>query len=348
MKPRALVVEDDPSIHKLLKPKFVALRHDFEIATNLEEARAKWEKGTFDYGILDLTIPADGDGDFPDKQYGLILIKEIRATKKKEAFPLIAMTSYAEDGLGLSMDLYDLGINQCIAKNPEQMQRLVSTITSVLEKKQAAESTIGAPGVKLTSFGAEPRELVIHPDHVELCGIRVWNYTTSDDVRQVLIRLSEKDKNGFVHVSGSVLMKMLGRNASNPIARVIADFRTRTAELLLSQRNLRCTGEDIIANHRGYHFTPIMKVRIVKTPSGSQAHEPANEPDEPSEPDEPDETLNERQKWILSELAKGTQLKLKDIVRHTRMNRSTINRDLKRLREHKLVRLHEDGHYVKA
>ncbi|MGE4159159.1 MAG: ArsR family transcriptional regulator [Planctomycetota bacterium] len=58
--------------------------------------------------------------------------------------------------------------------------------------------------------------------------------------------------------------------------------------------------------------------------------------------------MNGRQSWILAQIEKGVPLRLKDIISHTRKNRSTINRDLKELRQRGLVGLHGEGYYIQG
>lgn len=340
MKAKALVVEDDPAIHKLLKPIFVALKHDVEFATNLQSARVRLEKQRFDYGILDLTIPADEDGDFPDKQYGLLLIKEIREGRSKEDFPLVAMTSYVDVGFGLSMELHELGVNVCVSKSVEQMRSLVKIITDLLGKKSGTAKPASKPP-ELIPFNAEPREMVIYNDRIEVCGICLWTETTSDDMRKLILRLNRKSAGGYEHVKGQSLMKLLGRNASNPISRPIKDFRDRAKSLLAEHRHLDCGPEDIICSTRGYHLAAGVTVKIVDT-ENPKTVEPIREPE-----NEPAVSLNERQQWIMSQLDKGVELRLPEIIRHTKKNRSTVNRDLKELRTKGLLTTHGKGYYVR-
>ena len=160
---------------------------------------------------------------------------------------------------------------------------------------------------------------------------------------------------------GAALDKKLDRNASNPIARRIKDFRDRASEVLKSI-GLDCGQEDIIANGAGgYYLTDWVTVTVA-----SQAHEPApeNEPDRPMdgpahepirpmhgpvrepdrlihgpvepicEPDQPAnepknepveparELLNERQEWILEQIDAGARLRQKQVIDHFRRDKT--------------------------
>lgn len=196
-------------------------------------------------------------------------------------------------------------------------------------------------------FNAAKQEMVIYEDRVTICGIEVWRATYQPDLREILVRLSRKEGGGHVRISGSKLMKELGRDASNPVGRPIKSFCDNASERLKEARGLDCGRYDIIASKGGYHFTDWMDVRV----AGEQAAKDAAVEREPvRQTNAPDggRALNDRQKWILEQLDKGVELRNKDIVRHTRKNRSTINRDLKDLRDRGLISTHDDGYYMRA
>jgi len=227
----------------------------------------------------------------------------------------------------------------------------------------------GAPGiefrenvaVKFTEpdarepFNAKERKLAIYDDAIVVCGIRVWTETCNGDVRKVLLRLSQKTQDGYEHVRGGALMKLTNRSASNPISRPLKDFRDRATALLVQHRNLDCDEEGIIGSQGGYHFRPWIAVEVINGPIDKSSDLVEGHKSEIQSIDqnlstgmESCETLNERQRWILEQLQKGVNLKLSDILRHTQCNRSTVNRDMKELRNRKLITRNEQGHYVKC
>lgn len=81
------------------------------------------------------------------------------------------------------------------------------------------------------------------------------------------------------------------------------------------------------------------------SPSAGGPAEPAQKPDEPAE-----KPLNERQQWILSQIDRGEQLTLKGVLAHFRSqcNRSTINRDLKELRDRTIIKTGPHGAYIRV
>jgi vacuolar-type H+-ATPase subunit H len=117
---------------------------------------------------------------------------------------------------------------------------------------------------------------------------------------------------------------------------------------MVEECSLECGQEDIIGSGGGsYHLKEWVDARVAGVEPEAKAAAPRAEaapalpPKGTGEPE-----LNERQAWILEQVRKGVQLKRQDIIRHTKKNRSTINRDIKELREAGLVGTHPDGHYV--
>jgi biotin operon repressor len=114
--------------------------------------------------------------------------------------------------------------------------------------------------------------------------------------------------------------------------------------------SLECRPEDIIGSRRGgYHLKEWVDARVAGAEPEAKAAAPRAEapPVQPAEEIGGPE-LNERQTWILEQVRKGVQLKRQDIIRHTKVNRSTINRDIKELRDQGLIKTHTNGYYAVA
>jgi len=111
---------------------------------------------------------------------------------------------------------------------------------------------------------------------------------------------------------------------------------------------MECGREDVIKNSTGgYHFQDWISIRIVGAWAaplgiGPAAAEVSDSPPALSV------ALNERQQWIMGQVRAGVRLTLKDILAHFRSewNRSTLNRDLKALREQGLLISHPNGYYL--
>jgi hypothetical protein len=197
-------------------------------------------------------------------------------------------------------------------------------------------------------FHEDKREVVLYEDRITVCGEELWRDCGQAHLRDALALLSRTDKNGYVRIRGTQLSKDLGRDATNHIGKPLADFCKRVSDCMRA-RGLECGREDVIKNSAGgYHLRDWIIIRIV----GSWA-EPLGISHSKSEilsgsmPSEKVQ-LNPRQRWILEQLTAGVKLTLKDVVAHFRAqwNRSTINRDLRVLRERGLITKHTAGHYV--
>lgn len=364
MEVRALVIARDKTRLKDIREKIESLAHEvIHVATQKEALKVLSRPQAVDYVIMDLEVQVEKRGR-ARLQNGVNLIRKIRALPHTEKIPIFAgvQKKLASEERAVEA-MWDQGANSVVHMPlPDEGFTLEVQITAILEKRrlramrkklvgdgarsvvrepsqlyipghvaQAPESSAPHPKPgKSTPFNSTKRQLVIEKERVTVCGIEVWKDCAQPDLKRVLERLSEKGKDGFVRVKGTVLDKDLGRNASNPIARRIKDFRDR-ASSALKEAGLDCGPEDIVSSRGGYHFTPWMEVCV----EAQGAKEP-----EPSAP------LNERQTWILAQIEKGVPLRLKNIISHTRKNRSTVNRDLKELRQKGMICLHEEGHYI--
>ncbi len=134
---KALVVEDMDDIIPSIEDALIARGDSLVRAKSLEEARAMFRADAYAYVLLDLKIPAREGGAFPDKAYGVALLREIRQTKGKDRTPVIAMTSYHSDGFGIATELYALGVNECISKPFDDGRPLTNVIESVLSENPA-------------------------------------------------------------------------------------------------------------------------------------------------------------------------------------------------------------------
>lgn len=345
MKTRALVIDDDAEIIRTVGDILESLNHAHDSAGDQETARNLLAADKYAYILLDLEIPVK-PGKLCRIKNGENLLSEIRATAGMETIPVIVMTGHGNDSPDLAVAVWQKGATHYV-KKPFNKGELDEAILKVLAKDgQATPAARAKAGPKkLTPFNAEKRVMVVEKDRATICGIEVWRESYQPDMREILVRLSRQEDGGFVRVSGSKLMKELGRDASNPVGRPIKSFCDNASERLAEGRNLACGRYDIIVSKGGYHFTDWMEVRIAGEPETPKADRaPARKATETDGAP----ALNDRQTWILGQLDEGVELRHKDIVRHTRKNRSTINRDLKELRDRGLITTHVDGYYVRV
>ena len=213
----------------------------------------------------------------------------------------------------------------------------------------AAAPTPPAPRA-LVPFGAVRREMVIYDDRITICDATVWTDTHQPDLRKAFLLLRKKDQHGYVKIKGVALNKELRRDADNSISGRIRDFRSRTIAVL-KKNGIECGPFDILlTEYEGYHFADNMDIRVVNSndqsvPAKAQGKATETAAGLPSDPVL--RRLNDRQRWVLEQIDQKKKLRHKDIVQKMQV-RSTVNRDLKKLRELKLIRLHEDGYYVRV
>lgn len=136
---RALIVEDQDDIMPAIEEAMAGRGDSFDRATSLDEARAMFQANDYAYVLLDLKIPARIGGAFPDKVYGITVLREIRGTVGKERTPVIAMTSYHSDGFGISTELHALGVNECISKPFDENRPLMRVIEGVIQREAPTE-----------------------------------------------------------------------------------------------------------------------------------------------------------------------------------------------------------------
>ena len=345
MKPRALVIEDNEASVREVQDILDSLDHRFDAAGDQDAARKLLGAGKYDYILLDLQIPVK-PGKLSRVQNGINLLTQIRGTAGMEAVPIIVMTAHGNDGPRQAVDVFKRGAVDYVTK-PFTRDELDRAIQDAITKGGTA-----APGPRrakpkppaLTPFKNETRVMVIGEDSVKICGIEIWRATFQPDMHKILVRLSQREGGGYARINGSKLMRELGRDASNPVGRPIKSFRDTASERLAEHRHLECGLYDIIARGGGgYHFTDWMDVRLAGQPAPPKANpapakKPAKAPDGPR--------LNDRQKWILQQLAQDVPLRNKAIVKHTGKDRSTINRDLKELHDRGMIETHPEGYYT--
>ena len=345
MKPKALVIDDDLEDLRMVGDILDSLNHDHDMACDQRGARKLLAPGKYSYVLLDPRIPVSRRR-LCRIENGVNILQEIRAGDATKTLPVIIMSGDGNDSPELASYVYKRGATDYVTK-PLDMGKLDRAIQEALGK---ADKAIGLPRLEdgtpknLTPFKEAKREMLIYEDRITVCGVEVWKDCGQPHLREALKLLSQKDRHGYVRIRGATIDKKLGRVGSNPIGSRIKGFRERAREAL-REKNLDCGLCDIVdSGNGGYHFTEWMDVRVDGVPAPEPAaraeKEPAGEPALSS--------LNSRQKWVLEQIEAGVKLRLADIIRHAKVNRSTVNRDLGPLRKAGLIRLCEAGYYVRG
>ncbi|MCX6968865.1 MAG: response regulator [Verrucomicrobia bacterium] len=87
MKPRALIIEDDPEIVAALADRLDSLGHDHDCVVAQTETRERLDRCTYDYVILDLELPVRF-GRPASISTGKNILVEIRTHPKHTRVPL--------------------------------------------------------------------------------------------------------------------------------------------------------------------------------------------------------------------------------------------------------------------
>jgi len=342
MRLKALVIDDDPEIVRVVCDILESLNHCYDFANDQKSARELLGAGKYDYVLLDLEIPVKPRG-LRRVENGKNLLCEIRNTSGMENVPIIVMTGHGHDSPDLAVAVMKGGAIDYVKKpfNGDYLDKAIHD--AVARGKKTAK-------VKLVPFRDDTRHLTIGEDSITVCGVEVWRDCGQPDMLETLKLLNRKKRGRFIRMRGSDINRELGRDASNPIARRIKDFRDRCTQLL-REEGLDCGKQDIIATGGGgYRFTSWMEVELADSTSGEvdatanetgrlkneTVHETGNEPEAQNETanetaNETHETAfepqNNRQEWILEQLERGEKLRIADIIRGTKKHRSTVNRD---------------------
>jgi CheY-like chemotaxis protein len=136
---QALIVEDEDDFLPAIEEALAERGDTFKLARSLEEAHAMFLADDYAYVLLDLRIPERTGGAFPDKEYGIAVLRKIRATIGKERTPVIAMTSYHSDGFGIAPELHALGVNDCVSKPFDEKRPLAKIVEDVLARATASD-----------------------------------------------------------------------------------------------------------------------------------------------------------------------------------------------------------------
>ncbi|GLQ54599.1 response regulator [Devosia nitrariae] len=123
MKPRILVVDDEPQIQRFLKPALIAVDYDVLQATTVAEAKRAIATQVPDVVVLDLGLP-DGDGR-----------DVIAAVRPFSSVPIIVLS--ARDRESEKIEALDLGADDYVEK-PFGIGELLARIRTALRRGENA------------------------------------------------------------------------------------------------------------------------------------------------------------------------------------------------------------------
>lgn len=275
MKPRALVVDDDPEIIRSIGDILVSLDHEYDSADSVGAARQCIEHTEYTYFIIDLQIPVYSGHGLARIQYGETLVDEIIGQDEARKKRIIAITAHGNDRPLQSVEMMKKGIADYIPKPFEETGKtLDKAIVEMLARVDSSGSTKFEPrrpaarSNSLMPFSGG--KMTFFPDRVELCGVDICSGRRSDQMRRTLNLLREKQRDGtFVSYSGRELASQLDRRGGqDSVASLIRGLRKRISEALRSGAGIECQRDDVIlSGGPGYRFSEKLSVQVAEEKS---------------------------------------------------------------------------------
>jgi len=241
--------------------------------------------------------------------------------------------------LDQTVELLAKGASDFISKPfPETGRTLARVIQDVLaahrKKYPDAAAAMNQPPKAAPFAGGT---LAFYPDHIELCGETILERTHRGHAWTVLHLLRERNSRGnYVRHSGEALAKDVNRGlGQNAIAQCVAALRDRIIEVMGDRLGLVCNKHDVIDNRgSGYHLTPKVVVEVhdgEQAPAENTVGRVTNDTAVTKSGAAASVSLNERQRWVVSELTKGARVQRSDVESRFAVAARTAKRDLKSL-----------------
>ena len=344
----ALVVDDNQDILDDVKDRLESIGHSCDCASCQDRARELLEHHRYSYILLDLEIPVKY-GRKSRIQTGQNLLSEIRKIKGYEAIPVIVMTSHGKDSPQLAVEVMRCnGANDYVIKPfVEDGHTLEKAIMDVL--RTAGRAHPAAKKLTGRQLPLEPPrkfevgEMVFYPSHVELCGVKICG-DDSSVARRILDVLRKKKSNGkYERYCGDKLAEIVDCDGGQTaIATCIMGFRTLVYNALYSEAQIECNRlKDIIPNDRKYGYSLSDKIIVrdgdVRQLSANVPQNVRQSPGDVRQSKQNNDDWNDRQRWTLQELGKGTPLQNKHVRDKFKICDKTAQRDLTALRMRGLV-----------
>jgi DNA-binding response OmpR family regulator len=313
MKPRALIIEDDPEIVAALVDRLDSLGHDHDCIVAQTETRERLNRCTYDYIILDLELPVRF-GRPASISTGKNILVEIRAHPKHTRVPVLVVTAYGHDGPDLAVDVMKLGATDFIKK---PFANLEAAIDGALGKKQSIINEDPAAASKPKFAGGA---LVFHRDTIELDGTPV---ATPDNgtIFRILFILRERRNDGRPRAfPAKAIAETLGLSrGQNAVSEAVSAFRRKLRQILEEKGFWVDDDSIVVRGVAGYELAAHLTV-------DDKSGQPSKSGPESSVAD-----AAARRAWILEQLKKKQKLRRADIEKKFRISPATAKRDLKEL-----------------
>jgi DNA-binding response OmpR family regulator len=382
---RALIIDDDPRIADAVSDIVASLGHTSDSVGCQDDARQRLATTNYDYFILDLEIPVRAERSVPRLQNGLNLLSELAAARLG---PVIVVTGYGNNGPDQGVECVKLGAADYLAK-PFNMEgkTLDGAILEALRKsgRLPAAAIVRQPTIPPRAFAGG--EIQLLKKRLVVCGVEVPNTPLMHHILAVLSEKNAAGK--YAAFSGDELAEHDGvrcYRGQNGVSDAIHQLRKRISTRVLEEANV-VVGDLHIIRSKGLGYRISESVTVIsgaRHPVLVLAGGHTTAPDDPDRnwnvPDEeqnvpdhvpvngrnvpdrvPDDPVNvpdgavdvpdlsDRQRWIMSLIRKGTEVRIGMVVEHFHCSEKTAKRDLADLKELGLVRFvgsPRTGHYV--
>lgn len=295
-----------------------------------------------DYDLIlhDLQIPArPGGKSMPE--FGRNSLRQIRARKGRDV-PIILMTGQHQHCVDLMSDLQDIGIDGSISKPfPQTGRTLAVVIEEVMAKhrhfRRAARAKDGQEPLMPFTGGV----LACHPRRVELCGEVVAEKSRRGYAWQILLVLREtNDRGRRVHLGSRNLARRLDPEpAQNTLIRAMCSLRSRIRKVVRTRLGYECGQEDVIGNdEQGYYLLDWIAVEEYdEAGTLTGAADGSGKRASKSRKAEPALRLNDKQRWVMAQLASDGKLTRRDVEEEFDVSDRTAKRILGELSDVGLI-----------
>lgn len=314
MKPIALIIEDDPEIREALADRLESLGHDYHPASSQVEARERLSRCTYDYILLDLELPIR-IGRPPSINVGKNILREIRESERHPGVPVLVVTAHGHDKPDLAVEVMKAGATDFVKKPFEDLDE---RIREARERKTVTLPVNGGTAEPATDRGSlQDGELAYFEDRVELAGTEICIPDNGVIWRILGVLAATRPGGGRRGYPGKALADELGMvRGQNAVVEAVSHFRRKLIRTM-ADAGFEADSDTVILNGKaGYQLNPALRVR---TDLPGKAPRPIEDKDLCGE---------ERQMWILDQLAAKRKLRRADIEEHFKKSPATVKRDL--------------------
>lgn len=341
MSAHALIVDDEPDIVTSVGDILEVHGHTYDSAGDMESAKALMAEKTFDYLILDLDIPV-AVGRMSRKENGQVLLRWVRDQDHLKETPVIVITGRAQDDLPFAISVMKAGIgaHTDYLQKPLDGNKLDAAIDDALaaRQRQVKRTTSSRASGSMPKAVSEPHDTADPPDEGGFPGGQLVYYADHIALRvemggkvleEMVERRGERNMWPLLHLlreEDAVVdtiqryrmydMKELAAAkeigiSPNGLSRKVCRLQDSLMALVREKFGLTCQRHDIVmsGSKTGYRLNH-KKIQAIDGEVGVAPPEPQTDENAPSH------DLNDRQVWVMGQLAAGRSVTRTDVQEH--------------------------------